>query len=162
MKKGYKSQRNAGSYKLTWNANMTGISIFPLSFGFGPSINFLSTKIPLLPFSTTSVIVLTKLGIQAVPFGRICDQKNQRKKRTICSTTIKEKQHTNIRETFSRYEDPEEEYQPFHHFHSCYIFRCSQPKPQELLNPERKKLRIKHLNQYVPTQTVRTLVFHKH
>ena len=62
--------------RLTWNAKMKGISNFPLWFGFGPSINFLSTKIPSLPFEATSTIVLTRLGIQAVPFGRICDQSN--------------------------------------------------------------------------------------
>lgn len=63
--------------KLTWNAKMNGISIFPFSLGFGPSINFLSTWRDLLPFNTTSVIVLTKLGIQAVPFGRTYDKITQ-------------------------------------------------------------------------------------
>lgn len=61
--------------KLTWNAKIKGMNNLPLSFGFSPSINFLSTKIPLLPLETTSVIVFTKLGIQAIPLGRICDSK---------------------------------------------------------------------------------------
>lgn len=56
---------------LTWNAAIKGINHFPFSFGFGPSINFLSTKILLLPFETTSVMVFIKLGIQATPLGRI-------------------------------------------------------------------------------------------
>lgn len=61
--------------KLTSNAKIKGMNNFPLWFGFGPSINFLSTKIPLLPLETTSIIVFTMLGIQAVPLGRICNSK---------------------------------------------------------------------------------------
>lgn len=51
---------------------MRGMKNFPLSFGLGPSINFLSTMIALLPFEMTSVIIFTKCGIQAVPSGRTC------------------------------------------------------------------------------------------
>lgn len=58
--------------RLTWNARMRGMKIFPLLLGSGPSINFWSTVTDLPPWVITSVIVFTKSGIHAVPLGRIC------------------------------------------------------------------------------------------
>lgn len=71
--------RNLKFQMHTWRAKIRGISTFPLWLGFGPSINFLSTKIDLLPFDTTLVIVSTKWGIQAVPFGRTYWEKEHSK-----------------------------------------------------------------------------------
>lgn len=102
---------------------MIGISNFPLWFGLGPSISFLSTKIPLLPFPTTSATVLTRLGIQAVPFGTICDPKK---------TSIVVKIYENKIITVG-WQSPS--YQPFRHNHFYYISHCSQPKQLEENNP---------------------------
>uniref|UniRef100_A0A2P2LDD8 Uncharacterized protein MANES_05G006000 n=1 Tax=Rhizophora mucronata TaxID=61149 RepID=A0A2P2LDD8_RHIMU len=54
---------------------MRGMNTFPLSLDSDPSINLLSTTIPLLPFVATPTISFTKFGIQASPFGRICNPK---------------------------------------------------------------------------------------
>lgn len=61
--------------KFTWSTKMIGIKNFLLALGFGPSINFWSTKMDLLPPKMTSVIVCTTCGIQAVPFGRTYKQR---------------------------------------------------------------------------------------
>jgi hypothetical protein len=42
--------------------------------GFGPSINFWSTWMDLLPFETTIVISFIRFGIHGVPSGRIWTQ----------------------------------------------------------------------------------------
>lgn len=109
-----------GKTKLTWNAKMIGIYIFPLSFAFGPSINFWSTRMPLFPFKVTSVMVLTKFGIQGVPVGRIWNS----------GKSFQKLQYTHKQEMC------EKEKLPSHHVHSCYTSRCSQPKQQEYHNSD--------------------------
>ena len=58
--------------KLTCTARMRGMYFFQRLLGFGPSINFWSTWMDLLPFETTIVISFIKFGIHGVPSGRIC------------------------------------------------------------------------------------------
>lgn len=65
--------------KFTWSTKIKGIKNFLLALGFGPSINFWSTKMDLLPPKMTSVIVWTTCGIQAVPFGRTYNQRTTHK-----------------------------------------------------------------------------------